>query len=156
MDQDAQFDAMVAIRESIEAGDEQAARKGLADLIGSNQTDWWVRNYAAACFERLGDPERARIEAGIAVALEPDNFAAFKRVASYLAADGQRDAAQKVLERGWGHVKKLHPKKQWADERALYFAISENELPPHLAERMRREREQIEAATTEYSMGRRD
>jgi len=146
MDQDTRWEkaslyhAMKAIGIHLEAGDHDAARRCLADLTANFQTEWEARSTAATCYELLGEHDRARIEAGIALALAPNNYAASKRMARYLVQDGQRDAARRVLEHGWEQKKKNYPKKQWADERALYFAFSEDELPPHLAERWRRER----------------
>ena len=145
MDKNNLLDAMTGIIKHQEAGDNDAVRKCLADLIANFQTEATTRLFASACFEGLGERDRAQIEAGIALALEPDNWAAFKRVAHDLAQDGQQEAARRVLEQGWEQMKKHYPKKRWADERALYFAFAEDSLPPHLKERWERERSQMEA-----------
>jgi len=53
-------------------------------------------------------------------------------------------------------MKKRYPKKQWADQRALYFAFSEDDLPSHLADRWRSEHvqpaqiEEIKTALKHY------
>ena len=145
MNQNNHLDAMIAISNQLEAGENDAARRRLADLIANFQTVGVARIFASACFERLGERERAQIEAGIALALEPNNSAVCKTVAHYLEQDGQRDAAQRVLEHGWEQMKKHYPKKRWTDERTLYFAFSEDSLPPHLLARRRTERSQMEA-----------
>ncbi len=145
MGQDPQFVAMTTISRHLRAGRTEQARQCVAEFVVNFQTEWSARSFAAGCFERLGDPNRAWIEAGIALALDPNNYAMCKRFARYLERAGQRDAAQRVLTHGWEQAKKHYPKKRWADERALYFAFSAADLPPRLAESLRTVRAQMAA-----------
>ena len=54
MDQYTMLDTMTAVREHLEAGDNDAAHGCLNDLIANFQTEWAARHFAAVGFESLG------------------------------------------------------------------------------------------------------
>ncbi len=152
------YQDMLAVNGYLEADDSDAAREALEELVVRFQAEWSARAFASACFVRLGDQERGLIEAGLALALDPGNHAMFRVLAAFLHRQGQMEAANRVLEQGWACAKKQYHKRQWDDERALYFAWSDEDLPPHLAARRKRERAEMQASVehARSSMGHTD
>ncbi len=113
------------MHQALVAGDEGEARHFVSELLRVSPTTASHRMMAATFFARVGEETEAIAQLGIALALEPDNFAVHTRLAHHLVKRGEVQAAKSILEKGWPHYRKLLAKRDQESERVEYFALLE-------------------------------
>jgi tetratricopeptide (TPR) repeat protein len=106
---------------------EVEARDLLEESLRRFPTLAFVRLSASRLYLALGDEAEALAQAGVLLALEPDHYAAHSTMARLLLRRGEREAAERVLETGWSHMKKIIERKERSAKRAEYFALLDAE-----------------------------
>ncbi len=107
-------------------GNETEARHFLSEMlrVAPNQSGMRL---AAAAHLRLGEEAESLAQLGIALGLDPKNFAIHSMMARRLSKRGERQAAEAVLNQGWIHHQKVLPKNMHEASRKQYFSILENQ-----------------------------
>jgi hypothetical protein len=116
------------VSELLRAGKPTEARLLLEETVKKFSVDFSVRFHGAMLFEMLGDEVEAAAQLGVTLALEPTLFPAHSRLAYLLLRRGEPEAAERLLEIGWSHLKKLTPKKKQVEERDRYFSFPKRRL----------------------------
>jgi predicted Zn-dependent protease len=115
------------LSEALKAGDQAEARLCLSRMVRISPCDSLVRLAASAGYAQLGEEVGAMAQLGIALGLQPENYAVHKRMAYHLVKRGEQQAAEAILEQGWIHCRKHVPKGEREAKRSEYFSILENE-----------------------------
>jgi len=107
--------------EALRAGQQDTARAMAEAMVRSAPTDSAIRHAAAVIYFNLGDVGETMAHLGIAIALDPDNYAPHGLLAHLLRHSGESEAADAVLEQAWLRMRKWYPRREHAARRAAYF-----------------------------------
>lgn len=113
------------LNEALAAGQPGEARSLLRRMLEVAPREAVWRLIASNAYERLSEEAEAMAQLGVALALEPEHAAVHRLLARALLKRGEREAAEAVLERGWGHYQKLLSRQEREAKRAQYFSILE-------------------------------
>ena len=91
---------------ALKSGDEALARECLLKSVEAAPCEGIVRLAASMGYAQLGDEAEAMAQLGIALGVDPANYAVHRAMAARLVKRGDRRAAEAVLELGWRHVRK--------------------------------------------------
>jgi len=92
-------------------------------MLRVSPTEASSRLIASTIYQQLGEESEAIAQLGIAIALDPENFAFYKRMALHLMRRGEVQAAKAMLEKGWLFYRKLLAKKDLEATREEYFTL---------------------------------
>jgi len=109
--------------DALRNGDHSNARGFLCEMLRADPCDSMLRLLAASIYVQVGEEAEATAQLGIALAINPSNYAAHLQLARRLAKHGDLKAARSVLESGWIHHRKALPKSEQKTGRVKYFAI---------------------------------
>lgn len=111
------------LQEALDADDQTAARELIGKMLDLNRKSSVLRLIAAMAYHQLGDEAEEMAQLGIALALDPQNYAVHRRMARLLQERGETEAANAALEQGWRYRQKHVAKRELAAERAQYFSV---------------------------------
>jgi predicted Zn-dependent protease len=114
------------LSQALKSGDPAEARHLLSEMLRVAPRDSLTRLTASIAYVKLGEEAEAIAQLGIALGLDPANYAVHKMLARLLAKRGEQQAAEAVLEQGWVHYRKHMPKGDQEAVRSEYFSVIEN------------------------------
>jgi len=106
--------------EAMNAGDHDAARAVLDEMVRRWPLYPWIHLIAARMYESMGDLTAARATAGIGLVLDPENYNFHSTIGRALRAEGLDELADEVLEQGWRLCTELVPSPS-EEERERFF-----------------------------------
>lgn len=115
------------VSSALKRGDDAEARRCLLKWMEASPCDGTVRLAASMGYVQLGDETEAMAQLGIALGVDPANYAVHRAMAARLLKRGERQAAEAVLELGWRYARRA--RLVGMTSREEYFSVL-RETPP--------------------------